>query len=88
MSISTILAVSYIACLLWATGYWMKICKAKGTDSMFVDHLPLVLHVGILKHEAIQGVVVVITVRFCAPRTPHFSDFGITLLFWAEISVR
>ena len=54
---------------------------------MFVDHPPLVLYVGILKHEAIQGVVVVIPVRFCAPRTPHFSDFGITLLFRGGVSV-
>ena len=88
MGISTILAVSYIACLLWAIRYWMGICKAEGTDTVFIDYFPLVLYMGILKHEAIQGVVVVIPVRFCAPRTPHFSDFGITLLFWGDISVR
>ena len=88
MGISTILAGSHIACLLGAVGYWMRICKAQGTDSMFVDHFPLVLHVGILEHKAIQGVVVVIPVLFCAPRTPYFSDLGITLLFWGKISVR
>ena len=87
MGISTILAVSYLACLLWATGYWMKICKAKGTDSMFVDHLPLVLYVGVLKHEAIKGVVVVVTICFCAPRTTHFVDLGVTLWFWGGVSV-
>ena len=54
MGISTILAGSHIACLLGAVGYWMRICKAQGTDSMFVDHFPLVLYVGVLKHEAIR----------------------------------
>ena len=36
---------------------------------MFVDHLPLVLYVGVLKHKAIKGVVVVVTVRFYVQRT-------------------
>ena len=81
MGISTILAVSYIACLLWAIRYWMGVCKAEGTDSVFIDHFPLVLHMGILKHEAIERVVIVVAIRFCAPRAMHFCNFGVTL-FW------
>ena len=88
MGMPTFLAASYVACLLRAIGYWVRICKAQGTNSLFVDHSPLVLYVGILEHKAIQGVVVVIPVRFCTPRTPYFSDFGITLLFWGCIFAR
>ena len=81
MGISTLLAVSYFACLLGAVGHWMRIHEAQGANSLFIDHSPLVFHMGILKHEAIQGVVVVIPVRFCTPRTPYVSDFDVTL-FW------
>ena len=87
MSISTILAGSHIACLLGAVGYWMRVCKAQGTDPMFVDRFPLVLYMGVLKHGAIKGVVVVVTICFCAPRTTHFVDLGVTLWFWGGVSV-
>ena len=69
MGISTILTGFNVACLFRAAGYWMRICKAQGTDSMFVDHFPLVLYMGVLKHEAIKGVVVVVTICFYAQRT-------------------
>ena len=88
MGISTILAGFCVACLLRAIGYWMRIFKAEGTDSVFIDHFPLVFHLGILEHEAIKGVVIVVSIRFCAPRATHFSDFGITLLFRGCIFVR
>ena len=88
MGISTVLTGFYVACLLRAIGYWMRICKAQGTDSLFIDYFPLVFYVGILEPEAIEGVVIVVAILFCAPRTSYFSILGVTLGFWSGISVR
>ena len=81
MGISTLLAVSYVACLLRAVGHWMRIYEAQGANSLFIDHSPLVFHMGVLKHEAIERVMTVIAIRICAPRATHLSNFGITLQF-------
>ena len=81
MGISAFLAASYVACLLWAVGHWMHIYEAQGANSLFIDHSPLVFHMGVLKHEAIERVMIVVAIRFCAPRAMHFCNFGVTL-FW------
>ena len=52
---------------------------------MFIDHFPLVFHVGILEHDTVERVVIVITLLFGTPGTAYFGDAGASLSFWRRV---